>query len=74
MKITNIDTFIVDAGWRPWTFVIIETDEGITGYGVTDPPEIIDGYMTTPTKLGWGTDLNEAEVKKHLWENRSANW
>ena len=41
---------------------------------VTDPPEIIDGYMTTPTKPGWGTDLNEAEVKKHLWENRSVNW
>ena len=41
---------------------------------VTDPPEIIDGYMTTPTKPGWGADLNEAEVKKHLWENRSANW
>ncbi|MCH7786981.1 MAG: mandelate racemase/muconate lactonizing enzyme family protein [Chloroflexi bacterium] len=33
MKITNIETFIVDAGWRPWTFVKIETDEGITGYG-----------------------------------------
>ena len=37
---------------------------------VTDPPEIIDGYMTVPTKPGWGTDLNEAEVAKHLWENR----
>jgi galactonate dehydratase len=33
MKITNIETFIVDAGWRPWTFTKIETDEGITGYG-----------------------------------------
>ena len=41
---------------------------------VTNPPEIIDGYMTIPTKPGWGTDLNEAEVKKHLWENRSVNW
>ena len=41
---------------------------------VTDPPEIVDGYMTTPTKPGWGADLNEEEVKKHLWENRSANW
>jgi hypothetical protein len=27
MKITNIETFIVDAGWRPWTFVKVETDE-----------------------------------------------
>ena len=33
MQITNIDTFIVDAGWRPWTFVKVETDEGVTGYG-----------------------------------------
>ena len=33
MKITNIETFIVDAGWRPWTFVKVETDEGVTGYG-----------------------------------------
>ena len=33
MKISNIETFIVDAGWRPWTFVKVETDEGVTGYG-----------------------------------------
>ena len=29
MKITDIKTFIVDAGWRPWMFVKVETDEGI---------------------------------------------
>ena len=33
MKITNIETFIVDAGWRPWTFVKMETDTGLTGWG-----------------------------------------
>ena len=33
MKITNIETLIVDAGWRPWMFVKVETDEGITGWG-----------------------------------------
>jgi L-alanine-DL-glutamate epimerase-like enolase superfamily enzyme len=33
MKITNIETFIVDAGWRPWSFVKVETDEGVTGWG-----------------------------------------
>ncbi len=33
MKITEIDTFVVDAGWRPWMFVAVRTDEGITGYG-----------------------------------------
>ena len=33
MKITAIETFIVDAGWRPWIFVEISTDTGIKGYG-----------------------------------------
>lgn len=33
MKITNIETFLVDAGWRPWIFVKVETDDGVTGYG-----------------------------------------
>src|SRR5438552_16419760 len=33
MKITGVDTFVVDAGWRPWQFVAVRTDAGITGYG-----------------------------------------
>lgn len=33
MKITNAEAMVVDAGWRPWIFVKVETDEGITGWG-----------------------------------------
>ncbi len=33
MKITNVKTFICDGGFRPWTFVKIETDEGLVGWG-----------------------------------------
>jgi L-alanine-DL-glutamate epimerase-like enolase superfamily enzyme len=33
MKITQIDTFVVDGGWRPWQFVAVRTDAGLTGYG-----------------------------------------
>src|SRR5215217_6329185 len=33
MKITNLETFVVDGGWRAWTYVKVETDEGITGWG-----------------------------------------
>ncbi len=33
MKISAIETFVVDAGWRPWQFVAVRTDTGITGYG-----------------------------------------
>jgi len=33
MKITKLETFVVDAGWRPWQFVAVRTDAGLTGYG-----------------------------------------
>jgi L-alanine-DL-glutamate epimerase-like enolase superfamily enzyme len=34
MKITRIKTFIVDGGFRPWTFVKVETNEdGLVGWG-----------------------------------------
>ena len=33
MKITAIETLMVDGGWRPWIFLKVSTDDGITGYG-----------------------------------------
>jgi L-alanine-DL-glutamate epimerase-like enolase superfamily enzyme len=34
MKITRISTYIVDGGFRPWTFVKVETgDPGLVGWG-----------------------------------------
>ncbi|MCC6627631.1 MAG: mandelate racemase/muconate lactonizing enzyme family protein [Chloroflexi bacterium] len=33
MRITGIETFVCDAGWRPWTFVKVLTDAGVVGYG-----------------------------------------
>jgi L-alanine-DL-glutamate epimerase-like enolase superfamily enzyme len=33
MRITQVQTFHCDAGWRPWTFVKIETDSGLVGWG-----------------------------------------
>lgn len=33
MKITKVKTFLVDGGFRPWTFVKVETDDGIVGWG-----------------------------------------
>jgi len=33
MRISRVQTFLCDAGWRPWTFVKVETDEGLVGWG-----------------------------------------
>ena len=35
MKITDIKTFILDAYRTNWTFIKVETDEGLYGYGGT---------------------------------------
>ncbi|MFC7216164.1 mandelate racemase/muconate lactonizing enzyme family protein [Saliphagus sp. GCM10025334] len=33
MRVTDVETFVVDADWRNWFFVQVKTDEGITGVG-----------------------------------------
>jgi len=33
MKIARVEALHCDAGWRPWTFVRIETDGGLVGWG-----------------------------------------
>src|SRR5438105_11905220 len=33
MRISRVQPFHCDAGWRPWTFVKVETDAGIVGWG-----------------------------------------
>jgi len=47
MKITGIETFVVDAGWRPWQFVAVRTDAGITGYGECSDGRNPYGVVTT---------------------------
>ncbi len=33
MRITEVETFVVDADWRNWFFVQVHTDEGVSGVG-----------------------------------------
>jgi L-alanine-DL-glutamate epimerase-like enolase superfamily enzyme len=56
---------------------IMETDVDDVSWKdelVTKKPEIVAGHMTVPAGPGWGTELNEAAVKKHLWKRQSVNW
>src|SRR5919199_602346 len=39
MRITDVQAFHCDAGWRPWTFVKVTTDDGLVGWG-----ECSDGH------------------------------
>jgi galactonate dehydratase len=52
MKISAIETFVVDAGWRPWQFVAVRTDDGITGYGECSDGRNPYGVVSTVQELG----------------------
>ena len=56
MKITNLETFVVDGGWRAWTYVKVETDAGLTGWG-----ECSD-YRVTNAVEGMVRDLAELRL------------
>ena len=69
MKITNIETFVVDAGWRPWIFVKVETDAGITGYGECSDgrnPNGVAGTIKDLTPLLIGRDPRPYEMR--FWD------
>ena len=69
MKITNVESFVVDAGWRPWTFVKVETDEGIAGYGecsVSRGPFAVAGAIEDLKPVLVGTDPRAYEMR--FWE------
>ena len=69
MQITDIETFIVNAGWRPWTFVKVETDEGITGWGECSDgrsPHGVVGTITDLTPLLIGQDPRAFEAR--FWD------
>ncbi len=57
MKITKVEPFLVDGGWRPFIFVKVETDEGVTGWGECTDPRSPNGVIgtikdLTPALLG----------------------
>ena len=69
MKIASIETLHVDAGWRPWTFVKIQSDEGITGYGECSDgrvPHGIVGAIDDLKPLLLGTDPRAYEMR--FWD------
>ena len=69
MKIASVDCTVVDAGWRPWVFVKVETDSGITGYGECSDgknPWGVAGTVEDMKPLLMGTDPRAFEMR--FWD------
>ena len=66
MKITKLETFVVDGGWRAWTYVKVETDEGITGWGECSDYRVtnaVEGMVRDLTPLLIGKDPCAYEMR-----------
>src|SRR3989475_8059761 len=64
MKIARVEALHCDAGWRPWTFVRIETDDGLVGWGECSDnrsPHGIDGCVRDLADLLVGQDPRPVE-------------
>ena len=72
MKITGVKTFIVDGVFRPWTFVKVETDSGIAGWGDCTEWQAAYSVAATVNQLGEnmiGKDPMASEAA--WWDNAS---
>jgi L-alanine-DL-glutamate epimerase-like enolase superfamily enzyme len=75
LRVTRVQTFIVDGGFRPWTFVKIETsDDGIVGWGdCTDwgAPGPVAATVERLAEFVVGQDPMQAE--RIWWELHTAS-
>jgi L-alanine-DL-glutamate epimerase-like enolase superfamily enzyme len=59
MKITGIETFVVDTGFsprRPWLFSAARTDAGLSGYGDDN------GHLSTLQALNLGGSVSNVKI------------
>lgn len=73
MKIIKVETLHCDAGWRPWTFIKISTDEGLVGWSECSDsfgsPRGIEGVIKDLAPLLIGQDPRL--VEKLYWQMHS---
>ena len=65
MKVKKIEVLHCDGGWRPWTVVKVQTDDGITGYGECSDnrlPHSIAGCVRDLEHLVLGRDPRAIEM------------
>lgn len=75
MKITKVKTFIVDGGFRPWTFVKVETsDPGVVGWGdCTDWGSPGPVAATVERYAEWVMGKDPMQVEAIWWDLHAAS-
>jgi galactonate dehydratase len=68
VKITSIEPLVVDVGSRNWLFVVVETDEGVTGVGegsLPGHPRAVAAAVEEYREYVVGEDAGRIQ---HLWQ------
>jgi galactonate dehydratase len=68
MKITGIDTIVVDGGMRNWVFVNVYTDEGVQGLGEATLEGKAETIVAAVGELGRLVDGQDPRRIQHLWQ------
>ncbi|MBI3046065.1 MAG: mandelate racemase/muconate lactonizing enzyme family protein [Candidatus Harrisonbacteria bacterium] len=75
MVITKVEALYCDAGWRPWTFVKISTDEGLVGWSECSDshgsPRGLEGVIKDLSSLLVGQDPRLVEKLYWLMYSRT---
>src|SRR5258706_9685171 len=82
MKIARVEALHCDGGWRPWTFVRIETDTGLIGWGECSDnrsPHGIAGSVRDMADLLIGQDPRPVErlyldMLRRMPQDRGGVW
>lgn len=69
MKIVDIQVRSADAGWRPWTFIAVHTDEGIIGWS-----DCTDAHGSPRGVIAAVEDLKQLLIGKDPMHIESAYW
>jgi L-alanine-DL-glutamate epimerase-like enolase superfamily enzyme len=69
VKIAKVESFFCDAGWRPWTFVKVTTDDGLVGWGECSDarnPHSVAGAVRDYIPALIGQDAGQ--VERRYWD------
>ena len=69
MKITNVRPMVLGTPWRNLTFIVVETDEGLTGAGevrMINNTDAVLGYLSEAVpRYVIGKDPFDRECQRH---------
>jgi galactonate dehydratase len=73
MKVTSVETVVVDGGMRNWVLVLVDTDEGVPGLGEATLEGKAETVVAAVGELARYVVGEDASRIQHLWQSMYRN-